>query len=122
MPSALSACGKYIVLSIPPTCRLQQVLGYQPPLDFVRAPPGLRALQPLDANGVYMAWESNRDIVTWKGETGGVLHHVSSQNIGELVSLKSDSQLLIWLLCRSSIHLCYGLFHVFRMMNTSTHE
>lgn len=83
MPAALSACGCYMVLSIPPTCSLQQVRGSKPQINFVRAPPGLRGLQPLNLNGIYMAWENSRALVTWNGNTGEVLHHVSPQDFGE---------------------------------------
>jgi hypothetical protein len=30
-----------------------------------------------------MAWENSRALVTWNGNTGEVLHHVSPQDFGE---------------------------------------
>jgi hypothetical protein len=92
MPSALSLCGRHVILSIPPTCCLRQVAGSRPPVDFVRAPPGLCGLQPLGPENIYMAWENTSGLVTWNGETGEVFHHASPQDFGRCVCSQKRSE------------------------------
>jgi len=86
-PSTLSACGRCMIISIPPTCCLRQIAGSQPPIDFIRAPPELCALHALGPNDIYMAWEATGALVIWNGNTGEVLHHASPQDFSECVTL-----------------------------------
>jgi len=81
LPSALSHCGKKIVLSVPSMCQIRHLMGNErPPVDFLRAPPCLKDIQSIPAQDVFIAWDTNNDIVTWNGRTGAVLHYLNNQD------------------------------------------
>ena len=87
LPNALSHCGRYLVLSLPPKCHLKQTLGSKAPVHFVRAPTGINALHSLPIKDIFLVHDINHNIVTWNGQTGAVLHYVDHQDYGKHFSL-----------------------------------